>query len=147
MCKKKWIYLACVLLIAVIVFAVWHSQKREIVYLEEPDPNFYPSDYDFVLSRFEEDTSMRAVRPIRDYKDAVRGFRTLLRRHNCLKLLPFMRLTSGDTITVFYVPEEDTWVITGSCPCKLREGDPHWVGCQPATIIRPDGTVVAVGSY
>lgn len=147
MSRKKWLVLTCVLLAVVIVFAICRSTQKEIIYLEEPDPKFYPGFYDFVLSRFEESTSMKDVRPIRDYKDAVKRFRTLLRRHNGLELFPFLRLTSGDTITVFYVPEEDTWIITGSCPCKLREGEPRWVGRQPVTIIKPDGTVVAIGSY
>ena len=57
------------------------------------------------------------------------------------------RLNRVDSIEVFYVPEEDAWVLIGSCPCILEEGEPHWDGCQPVVILQSDGTVLAIGSY
>ena len=148
MSRKKRLVLTCVLLAVVIVFAICRSTQKEIIYLEEPDPKFYPGFYDFVLSRFEESTSMKDVRPIRDYKDAVKKGLRLLKADNREDggwLNEW--LWRGKSITVFYVPEEDTWVLVGSCPCILREGDPHWIGCHPVVIMESDGTVVAIGSY
>ena len=143
--KKKWLVLACVLLALVIVFAICRSAKKEIIYLEEPDPTFYPSFYNFVLDGPKEFTS---VRPITDYKDAVKKGLRLLKADN-RKGFGWLNewLWRGKSITVFYVPEEDTWVLVGSCPCVLREGDPHWTGCHPVVIMESDGTVVAIGTY
>lgn len=147
MAKKKWLILVLVLLIVVIVFAVCRLTTKEVIYLEEPDA-FYPKFYDFVIARFADSTEEINVGPVKDYKDAARKGLRLLKKENKENQGRWNRwLRQSESITVFYVPEEDTWVWEGSCPCVLKEGDPHWAGCHPVMIIRSDGTVVAKGSY
>jgi hypothetical protein len=148
MSRKKWLLLACVLLAVVIGFAICLSARKEIIYLEAPDPAFYPGFYDFVLDRPGEPTPIKNVGPIENYKDAVQKGLRLLKADNREDggwLNEW--LWRGKSITVFYVPEEDTWVLVGSCPCTLREGDPHWIGCHPVVIIESDGTLVTIGTY
>ena len=147
MTKKKWIILIgaalCILLIVVLV----KCSGKEIVYLEEPDPEFYPYSYDFVMDRFADSTSGKKIEPVTDYEDAAQKGLRLLKEDNREDGCWIQWLWGGDTITVFYVPEEDTWVWIGSCPCIIREDVPHWMGCHPVVIIQSDGTVVAQGSY
>jgi hypothetical protein len=145
--RKKWLLLACVLLAVVIGFAICLSARKEIIYLEAPDPAFYPGFYDFVLDRCKE-SSAKDVGPITDYNDAAwKGLRLLKADNREGGGWLNEWLWRGKSITVFYVPEEDTWVLVGSCPCILREGDPHWIGCHPVVIMESDGTVVAIGTY
>ena len=146
--KKKWLIFVLVLLIAVIVFAVCRLTIKEVIYLEAPDPDFYPEGYDFVLARFEDSSIGITVEPVEDYKDVAReGLRLIRKRNREVWGMWNQWLLQDVSITVFYVPEEDTWVWFGSCPCNLKEDDLHWLGCHPVVIMRQDGTVVADGSY
>ena len=145
MTRKKFVIALCVLIciLLVTVLVKCHSDKYEIIYLEEPDPSFYPSFYDFVMICFSESTLGLKVDPITDYKDAVEKGVGLLETHWHKK---GVYQIYGDNITVFYIPKEDAWVIIGDPPYDVTESGPSGTRGQPVVIIQPDGTVLAIGT-
>lgn len=150
MTKKKRIVLVCVvlcvLLSAVIGFAVCRASQVKIVYLEEPDSFFYPKSYNYAIKEWPSDCK---VEPITDYIDAAQKGQQLWETELAERLNGWKgSMNPGEYVEVCYIEEHDTWVIEGTSPdynthSSIRQS--VWVGVLPCAIIRSDGTVLAVG--
>lgn len=129
--RKKNSILLVLLYIVASIFAGCSSKDSNIILLDKPDPITYPEYYEQAIEEF---PSYLTVDPISDYMDAAQKGQQLWQQS--LKELADEFLERA--VEVFYVPEDDTWVVQGTLP-------EDFVGMLPISIIKSDGTVLSVG--
>jgi len=103
-----------------------------IIFVSDDDPSiswFYPELYTLCLASYPIDLQ---VAPIENYLDAGKIGEELWADY-CSTDNP------GDNVRVFYIPQEDVWIVEGTSP------DVNWNGWVPVSIIQSDGKVLAVG--
>lgn len=130
---KKRNFICFLIIFSIVLYALagCGSGKDNIILLDEPDSITYPEYYDLAIEDYPSDLT---VAPISDYKDAAEKGQQLWQQ----ELKHFTDDYLERNIEVFYVPEDDTWVVTGTLP-------EDWVGLLPIAIIQSDGTVLSVG--
>ena len=137
--------LLVVLLTAALLFVGCHREEKEakIIYLEEPRPHTYPGSYDLAIQQY---PSSLTVEPITDYTDAAQKGQQLwdavLQGYGYRPTKD--PVNPGEYVEVFYVSQDDTWVIMGTSPDYDKE-ERGWAGILPMVIIKTDGTVLSVG--
>lgn len=129
--KQNIIVLLVSLSVVISMFAGCGSKKSDIIFLDEPNPITYPEYYDLAIEVF---PSNLTVDPISDYKDAAEKGQQLWQKVLGEDVSSYL----DNDIEVFYVPEEDTWVVKGTLP-------DDYVGYLPIAIIKSDGAVLSVG--
>ena len=150
MIKKKRMVLFCIVLsialIAALGVVIYRSTYTNIVYLEEPDSVFYPEFYDYLINYWPSDSK---VEPILDYMDAAQKGQRLWENELVGQIKGWTGpINPGKYVEVYYIEEQDTWVIEGTSPyynTDYNTRDVDWTGALPCAIIRSDGTVLAVG--
>lgn len=147
--KRTILAVVCVLsvllnicLVGILIKIAPYQKPVKIVYLEEPDSIIYPSFYDWTIQQYPSDLK---VAPIVDYTDAAEKgqqlWETVLQRKNIFDREE--SVNPGSYVLVFYIPEEESWVIYGTSP-DYGEPDRSWTGVLPIAIITQDGTVLSV---